>query len=110
MYMKSVDETIDEKLTGKHKVNEMVFNGNFEYPIYSPCRGSKSSYAGFEWDEEFKSIWVGAFVEIRKKDGNHIDNFFTIDINFWGAFLSDIIDFDKRCLTQTLKTNVHRSV
>ena len=98
MYMKSVDETIDEKLTGRHQVNEMVFNGNFEYPIYSPGRGSKLSYEGFEWDNELKSIWVGAFVETRKKDGNHINTFFTIDINFWGAFLSDIIGFDQEVL------------
>ena len=43
MYMKSVDEKPDEKRTGKNNVNEMIFNGNFEYQIYPPRRGSKSS-------------------------------------------------------------------
>ena len=93
--MKSVDETIDVKLTGNQKVNEMVFNGNFEYPIYSPRRGSKSSHEGFVWDKEFKSVWVGAFVENKNKDGENIDNFFTIDRNLWGAFTSDLIGFDQ---------------
>ena len=79
MYMKSVDETIDEKLTGKHKVNEMVFNGNFEYPIYLPKRGSKSSQEGFEWDEDIKSVWVGAFVGKEKKVGQNIEIIFTIN-------------------------------
>ena len=92
LYMKSNNEKPNEKRVGKNNVNEMVFNGNFEYEIYSPRRGSKSSYEGFEWDKDAKALWAGSFIEKRIK-GVDVEKNFSVDQDFVGDFLSDVISF-----------------